>query len=325
MKERGSFIRGFPLREPQENMEKDYPKVRFIIDPNAGPVNRTAEISKAVKRMFSSVNGFYEITVTRPNDDAATLTKEACYKGYSGVVLCGGDDIVKEASLSLVESDTALGIVSIGENTAIGDSLGISHDIEEALSTIKAGKLSSIDVGRIADRYFFINAGLGFDVDLSGYMGPQKKPGKKRSILRYLSRLLMAFRRFNPIPLVIKVNEKTFISAPLLARFALNDGCVPGATEAGEKAGISLNIVPQMKFSEVARKMNKLHSGAFESIDGFKNITASGTLQIERTNSGPLHADGESFLAGTKFEVRLLSKALKVWQDGRVEVEHADI
>lgn len=307
-------------------MEKDYPKVRFIIDPNAGSINRTAEISKAVKRIFTSVNGFYEITVTRPNDDAATLTKEACYKGYSGVVLCGGDDIVKEASLSLVESDTALGIVPIGDNTAIGDSLGISHDIEEALNVIKAGKLNSIDVGRIADRYFFINAGLGFDVDLSTHMGTAQMPGKRRSIFRYLSKLLLAFRRFNPIPLVIKVNEKTFISAPLLARFALKDQSAPSAPlNAGNEAKLSLNIVPQMKFSEVARKMSKLHNGAFESIDGFKNITASGTLQIERTNSGPLHADGESFLAGTKFEVRLLSKALKVWQDGRVKVEHADI
>ncbi len=307
-------------------MEKDYPKVRFIIDPNAGSSNMTAEISRAVKRIFTSVNGFYEITVTRPNDDAATLTKEACYKGYSGVVLCGGDDIVREASLSLVESDTALGIVPIGDKNTISDSFGISHDIEEALNTIKAGKLNSIDVGRIADRYFFINAGLGFDVDLSSYMGAARKSGKKRPILGYLSKLLMAFRRFNPIPLVIKVNEKTFISAPLLARFALKDLNSPSASSsAGDEAGLSLNIVPQIKFSEAAIKMKKLHNGAFESIDGFKNITALGTLQVERTNSGPVHADGESFLAGTKFEVRLLSKALKVWQDGRVKVQHADI
>lgn len=310
-------------------MEKDYPKVRFIIDPNAGPINRTAEISNAVKRIFTSVNGFYEITVTRPNDDAATLTKEACYKGYSGVVLCGGDDIVKEASLSLVESDTALGIVPIGDNNTISDSFGISHDIEEALNTIKAGNLNSVDVGRIADRYFFINAGLGFDVDLSSYMSTARKPGKKRPILRYLSRLLVAFRRFNPIPLVIKVNEKTFISAPLLARFALKDPSASSASSnavgAEDKKGLSLNIVPQIKFSEAAMKMKKLQYGAFESIDGFKKITASGTLQIERTSSGPVHADGESFLAGTKFEVRLLSNALKVWQDGRVKVKHADI
>jgi hypothetical protein len=139
----------------------------------------------------------------------------------------------------------------------------------------------------------------------------------------------MAFRRFDPIPLVIKVNEKTFISAPLLARFALKDlNTASTSLNAGgveEKKELSLNIVPQIKFSEAAMKMSKLHHGSFESIDGFKNITSSGTLQIERTNSGPVHADGESFLAGTKFEVRLLSNALKVWQDGRVKVKHADI
>ena len=60
--------------------------------------------------------------------------------------------------------------------------------------------------------------------------------------------------------------------------------------------------------------MKKLFYGAFESIEGFKSIPASGALEIERTNSGPLHADGESFLAGTKFEVSLLNNALKVWQ-----------
>ncbi|MBE9531317.1 MAG: hypothetical protein IME98_00760, partial [Proteobacteria bacterium] len=87
-------------------MENHFPKVRFIIDSTVGAKDATAEITAAVKRVFASVNGFYEIKVTRPNDDAATLAKEARYKDYSGVVVCGGDDVVREASLSLVESDT---------------------------------------------------------------------------------------------------------------------------------------------------------------------------------------------------------------------------
>jgi diacylglycerol kinase (ATP) len=296
-------------------MEKSYPKVRFIIDPSAGAKDLTREITAAVKRVFGSANGFYEIRVIRPNDDASTLAKEARYKDYSGVVVCGGDSVVREASLSIVQSDTALGIVPIGERNTISDSFGISRDIEKALGNIRASNLSSIDVGRIADRYFFVNAGLGFDVALSGYVGASRTEGSGNGVVRYLSSLLIDFRKFNPIPLVIKVNEKTLISAPLLARFALKDLTAPGASR---KAGISLNIVPQIKFSQAARKMKKLLYGAFESIDGFKDIAASGTLEVERTNSGPLHADGESFLAGTKFEVTLINNALKVWQGSAV-------
>lgn len=291
-------------------MDKDFPKVRFIIDSNLSSKDRTAEITAAVKRVFSRVDGFYEIRVTRPNDDAATLAKEARYKDYSGVVVCGGDDVVKEAALSLVESETALGIVPIGEKNTISDSFGISRDIDEALGNIKSQNLSSIDVGRIADRYFFVNAGLGFDVPLSVYSGATGNAGKGGLFLTYLSSLLIDFRKYSPIPIVIKVNEKTFIAVPLLARFALKDVSISGSSS---KSGIILNLVPQIKFTEAVKKMKKLLYGTFESIEGFKNIPASGKLEIERTSSGPLHADGESFLAGTKFEVSLLTDALKVW------------
>jgi diacylglycerol kinase family enzyme len=293
---------------------EEYQKLRIIIDPNARGVDRTAEISEAVKRVFASVNGFYEIRVTRPNDDASTLAKEARYKDYSGVVVCGGDEVVREASLSLVGSSTALGIVPIGYRNTIAESFGISRNIDKALGRIKPQNLNAIDVGRIADRYFFVSAGLGFDVELSGFTDIGSSTEAKASIVTYLSKLLIDFRKFNPIPLVIKVDEKTLIASPLLARFALEDMGKASTASSKGKTRIDLKIVPQIKFSEAARKMKRLLQGAFDSIEGIKNVSASGTFEVERTNSGLLHADGESFLAGTKFEVSLLTNALKVWQ-----------
>lgn len=295
-------------------MEEDYQKLRIIVDPNAGSLDRTLEVTEAVKRVFASSRGFYEIRVTRPNDDASTLANEARYKDYSGVVVCGGDEVVREASLSLVGSNTALGIVPIGDKNTIADSFGISRNIDEALGRINANNLSAIDVGRIADRYFFVNAGLGFDVELSGFTGKGDGSAARQSIVRYLSKLLIDFRKFNPIPLVIKVDDKTLIASPLLARFALKGLSSLSSANPASKARIDLKIVPQIKFSEATRKMGRLLHGAFDSIEGFKNISASSTFEIERTDSGLLHADGESFLAGTKFEVSLLTNALKVWQ-----------
>jgi diacylglycerol kinase (ATP) len=297
-------------------LEEGYQKLRIIIDPNADGVDRTGEISEAVKRVFASQKGFYEIRVTRPNDDASTLATEACYKDYTGVIVCGGDEVVREASLSLVGSSTALGIVPIGTKNTIAASFGLPLNIEKALGRINAKNLNAIDVGRIADRYFFVSAGLGFDVELSCFTGKSGSADAGNGVVKYLSKLLIDFRRFNPIPLVIKVNEKTLIASPLLARFALNDMGAPFVNDSGARARIDLKIVPQIKFSEAARKMKGLLSGAFDSIEGVKSIPASGTLEIERTDSGLVHADGESFLAGTKFEVSLLTNALKVWQGG---------
>ncbi|MEE9543085.1 MAG: hypothetical protein V3V95_04810, partial [Thermodesulfobacteriota bacterium] len=175
-----------------------------------------------------------------------------------------------------------------------------------------------------ADRYFFVNAGLGFDVELSGFTDIGNSGAARQSIVKYLSKLLIDFRKFNPIPLVIKVDDKTFIASPLLARFALKDIGGAKADSGANHARIDLKIVPQIKFSEAARKMKGLLRGTFDSIEGFKNIPASGTLEVERTDSGLLHADGESFLAGTKFEVSLLTNALKVWQGAMPPLPHTN-
>lgn len=77
--------------------------------------------------------------------------------------MCGGDGTIAEAATGLAGSTTPLAIIPGGTGNQVAQNLGIPLDIAAAARVAVQGCETTMDLGRIGDRYFALIAGAGFD------------------------------------------------------------------------------------------------------------------------------------------------------------------
>ena len=127
-------------------------------DPNAAS-RRARVIEEAAKRRGIAA----VIDFTRRQGHARELAAAALDAKATNVVVWGGDGTFNEAASALVGSSLPLGLVPAGSGNGLARALGVPWDPEQAVALAFDGPPRLIDVGRIAGRYFFNIAGIGFD------------------------------------------------------------------------------------------------------------------------------------------------------------------
>ncbi|MEP6810939.1 MAG: diacylglycerol kinase family protein [Chthoniobacterales bacterium] len=77
------------------------------------------------------------------------------------VVAGGGDGTVRAVAAELVGTGRTLGVLPLGTLNHFAKDLGIPLDLEGAVRTVVAGRVSEIDVAEVNGRVFVNNSGLG--------------------------------------------------------------------------------------------------------------------------------------------------------------------
>jgi diacylglycerol kinase (ATP) len=127
-------------------------------DPDAA-TRRARVIEDAARRRGLAAS----ISFTRRQGHARELAAEALDALATSVVVWGGDGTFNEAASALVGSPLPIGLVPSGSGNGLARALGVPWDPVAAVDLAFDGPPRLIDVGRIAGRYFFNVAGIGFD------------------------------------------------------------------------------------------------------------------------------------------------------------------
>jgi diacylglycerol kinase family enzyme len=77
------------------------------------------------------------------------------------VVASGGDGTISAVAGALAGSETPLGVIPAGTLNHFAKDLGIPLDLGEAVRTIAAGHVATLDVGRVNGEVFINNSSLG--------------------------------------------------------------------------------------------------------------------------------------------------------------------
>jgi YegS/Rv2252/BmrU family lipid kinase len=83
------------------------------------------------------------------------------------VIIGGGDGTLNGAVDALVETDLPLGILPLGTANDLAATLGLPTAVSQACEVIAAGCTRRIDVGRVNDKHFLNEAGLGLSARLA--------------------------------------------------------------------------------------------------------------------------------------------------------------
>ncbi|MEX0952583.1 MAG: diacylglycerol kinase family protein [Nitriliruptoraceae bacterium] len=105
-----------------------------------------------------------EVATTEHPGHALQIARTAVAEGFDAVFSLGGDGTVNELAQGLVGSDIALGVVPGGGANVLARTLGLPNDARQAAAHLQRGTGDRrISLGRVNDRWFVCNAGLGFD------------------------------------------------------------------------------------------------------------------------------------------------------------------
>ncbi|MGB8253209.1 MAG: diacylglycerol kinase family protein [Anaerolineaceae bacterium] len=140
-------------------------------------------------------------TSRRPGGHVVELAAEATRKGFSPIIVAGGDGTIGEVvnGMSQGAKDPGkllgpLGIIPLGTANDLAHNLKLPLDILGAVAVIAAGKTKKLDVCQVNERLFVNNAAIGLEPTVTVI---QQTMTKFKGTLRYLLATLRAINR-NP-------------------------------------------------------------------------------------------------------------------------------
>ena len=102
-----------------------------------------------------------KILRARGGTELLAFAAQAVSEQSNPVVAGGGDGTVNAVATQLIGTGTALGVLPLGSLNHFSKDAGIPQDVEQAVSTVFAGRVTAVDVGEVNDRIFLNNSSLG--------------------------------------------------------------------------------------------------------------------------------------------------------------------
>lgn len=140
--------------------------IHVIINPISG-AGADASVAPRRKAMVESAardrGAAVTIAFTQRQGHARELGEAARAGSAAGVIVWGGDGTFNETAGALIGTSIPIGLVPAGSGNGLAGALGLPRDPRVALPLAFDGRPRAIDAGRMAGRYFFNIAGVGFD------------------------------------------------------------------------------------------------------------------------------------------------------------------
>jgi YegS/Rv2252/BmrU family lipid kinase len=149
-------------------------KILALLNPESGTKNQKTlkkEFIEAIEKYSVS----YELLETSTIEEIYKAASEAADRNYETVIGIGGDGTINMIINAIATKNIYLGIVPTGTANLLATALGIPIDVKKAVKIIFEGKKSTLDLGKINDKYFAITAGCGFDAAIMGNINKQSK------------------------------------------------------------------------------------------------------------------------------------------------------
>ncbi|QHS55081.1 diacylglycerol kinase family lipid kinase [Mucilaginibacter sp. 14171R-50] len=285
-------------------------KALFIINPVSGGKKKDG-VPELVGKYLDPAIFEYDIEYTTGIFHAHDLARAAVGE-YEVVVAVGGDGTVNEIASAIAETDTILGIIPFGSGNGLSRFLNIPMGTEGALKTMNAGRIITIDAGKMNGQWFFNMAGMGFDAHISHVFA---HGSEKRGFISYFKSSLKEIANYKAKDYQIEIDGITYareafmLSTANSSQYGNNAHVSPHASvQDGLLDVCIIKPFPLWRFPEMGLRMFTKTADSSK----FVEIIKGKHIHITRAQSGPIHLDGEPQDAGTDIKIDIVPNALKV-------------
>jgi len=181
---------------------------KVIVNPYAGRWTGRAAIPR-VERALRRLDFPFDLVTTDGPNHAVLLARAAADAGYGPIVAVGGDGTISEVMNGLMQSASGgvagpLGIIPAGSANDLASQLGVPADIDAACARVAMGRERTIDIGRINDRFFDNDVGVGFEPQVTL---EARKIERLRGALIYLVAVARALRHLRQPHMTVEWDE----------------------------------------------------------------------------------------------------------------------
>lgn len=286
----------------------------FIINPISGK-GKGKEIEPIIQSFFKDTLFDLKIIFAEYAGHAKEIAKTEVSKSPYCIVACGGDGTINEIAQELISTNIPLGIVPIGSGNGLASNLNIPKQIDLALRTIFNNSITTIDVGKINERFFFSNVGLGIDAAVIHRYTDKKQ----RNFLGYFKAGLWAYVNYKPVKCKVEIDDVKLDSNEFYFLFCSE------SNEAGygisftpdaklDDGKIDVLCVDKLSFLETIKFSLSIMSKQLNQFDKAVLKQAKKVVFEMDDSSNVAQVDGEAvFIESNRIEVSILSKSLKVF------------
>lgn len=297
-----------------------------IINPNAGRRRGLRDWSQIAGWLNHFKFNYHPVFTEFPMH-AIDLSKDHIEKGYTRIIVVGGDGTMNEVVNGIFQqqrfktTDISLGMITVGTGNDWGRMFGIPKDYKEAIQVLLQNKTFIQDAGMVEykrnnaseNRYFVNIAGLGFDAEVVRKTNRLKEKGKGGPLL-YLINIFSSLVNYKFVNAVISVDGRDMENEILSINVGIckyNGGgmiTVPGAIP--DDGLFYLTVINRMSKPNILLSMRRLYDGTINKhprVDSFSGKS----IRVESDDRIMLETDGES-LGHTPLEFSIIPKSVKI-------------
>jgi len=286
-------------------------KTFLIYNPMSGKQDFTQHLTHVVERLTEAGHDVFPMD-TKYMGHAVELTKMACRQHAEMIVIVGGDGTFNECVNGMMDFDEkpTIGYIPAGTCCDIGNTLGLSKNIDKSLDIMLQNNAVNMDIVRSNDRYFCYVSGNGAFLDIS-YVTDSKLKKK----IGYLAYIVKGAEELFTIPkmrmkvthdggefrgkfsLMLIINSKRVAGVNMIYKPRLDDGLV--------NVVMYRNIFPLnflLYFTSFLLP--------FWSTPLVKRFTTS-TLKVVTNTRSRWNIDGESGGIGNQ-DIRVVKQAIRI-------------
>lgn len=236
----------------------------------------------------------YKAEFTGGKYNATELSRKAAERGYRKFIAVGGDGTIHDVLNGIAEyaqnstevtlSDFTLAVLPVGSGNDWVKSVGVSRDIQQAVSCIAAGITGRQDVAKVSMldasdlnaetlsvSYMSNVGGVGLDARVCEIVNRKKERGKRGKKL-YITALLYCIRHRVPIRAkVVCDGVEVFSGKYLSIAFGIgkySGGGMRQTPDAVMDDGmLDVTVIPDIPIWKIAKEVPKLFTGKFNTVD----------------------------------------------------------
>lgn len=285
-------------------------KILFVINPISG-IGKQNILESLIPQYIDANKFEYEIAYTNAPKHLIEICKNAAQNNLDAVIVAGGDGSVNEATIGLVNNNTALGIIPTGSGNGLARHLKLPLKLKEALQKINDFNITKIDTVKFNDSYFANIAGFGFDAHIAHEFANYGKRGFSsyiKIVLKELPKFKKTFVKITtpdfsisqPVFMVSIANGSQFGNDAVIAPNAItNDGLM------------NLIIIKKINLFTLPFLAYKMFRGKLSGKGDIIEIKAK-KIEIELSDIKKCHCDGEPKFAEQKNIIEIEPLSLNI-------------
>lgn len=294
------------------------PTTKVILNPYAGHW-AGERLAPDIVAALRAAGVRHDLVATEGPGHAIELARRAREEGYEVIVAAGGDGTVNEVVNGLALAARAeasgalgtLGIIPIGTGNDFAEMAGIPLDVRKAAQRLAQGRTRLIDVGRVNDRYFSNECGIGFEAQVAIEAQRLKR---LRRFLVYLVAVFRALFRYRQPTMTVRWDNGQ-VTQRILMVCAGNSRRAGGGFYLTPHAEVDDGLLDYLYTDalsrpEILRLLPKAMKGT-HIYDPAAHLGRTTRLTVSSVAPVPVHCDGEILTTGTHHvEIEVLPASL---------------